>query len=446
MDDYLKSLLKQIRCKKARPAIEQEVRSHIEDQAKTNRQNGMDEEEAMSWAVHDMGDPVQAGAQLDRVHRPQMAWDMLIVMAVISLISIVIHVVIGMHTDQIGNLSRNAYIVSTIAQTGIGFLLMLVVYRLDYSILAKYGKICAVMFLAVMALEVFVVGIRINGRAYFVIGTTQVTLSAIMFLYVPLFGAVLFGYRGSGLLGIGKILLFMLVPVYLAWRIPSVSFAILLLFIMAVMLTAAVLKGWFLVPNAGVLAGLWGFLAAAPLAAIILGLKFHLFASYQEARLQALFRNDSGSYSYVTGQLVKLAKSNHLFGASGETAAGHLPAYNSDYILAFVSSYYGIAAAMGICLLLCVIAVKAFRIALRQGNQLGLMMSFGSGLVFTVNTVLNIGENFGILPPTQTFLPFFSHGGTSMAVSYILAGIVLSVYRYKNILPASKINCIAEKI
>ena len=70
MDDYLITVLEQIRCTKMYPEIEQELRGHIEEQAMANRASGMEEEEAMRCAIQDMGDPVETGVELDRIHRP----------------------------------------------------------------------------------------------------------------------------------------------------------------------------------------------------------------------------------------------------------------------------------------------------------------------------------------------------------------------------------------
>ena len=74
MDEYLKTLLEQIRCKKVRPYVKQEFQDHIEDQIEANMQAGMDREQAEREAVRDMGDPVETGISLDSVHRPQVAW------------------------------------------------------------------------------------------------------------------------------------------------------------------------------------------------------------------------------------------------------------------------------------------------------------------------------------------------------------------------------------
>ena len=45
MEEYLKTLLEQIRCKKARNVVEEEIRGHLEEQIEENRMAGMDPQE-----------------------------------------------------------------------------------------------------------------------------------------------------------------------------------------------------------------------------------------------------------------------------------------------------------------------------------------------------------------------------------------------------------------
>ena len=205
MDDYLITVLEQIRCTKMYPEIEQELRGHIEEQAMANRASGMEEEEAMRCAIQDMGDPVETGVELDRIHRPKMAWDVIAVMAAVALASILIHIVIGLGSEEINFWPQNVYIAQAVVRTVAGFLIMLLVYRIDYSVLAKYGRLCAAVFLAFMTLGVFVFGLPVQGAAtFFYIAGVSFSIPFSMFLYVPLYGAVLYQYRGSGWAGLLK--------------------------------------------------------------------------------------------------------------------------------------------------------------------------------------------------------------------------------------------------
>ena len=84
METYLEKLLSQIRCKKARPYIAEEIRDHIECQIADNLSEGMSYEEAEKNAVTDMGDPVEVGISLDRIHKPKIAWKLLVIVGILS--------------------------------------------------------------------------------------------------------------------------------------------------------------------------------------------------------------------------------------------------------------------------------------------------------------------------------------------------------------------------
>ena len=90
METYLEKLLSQIRCKKARPYIAEEIRDHIESQIADNLSEGMSYEEAEKNAVTDMGDPVEVGISLDRIHKPKIAWKLLVIVGILSLLGILI--------------------------------------------------------------------------------------------------------------------------------------------------------------------------------------------------------------------------------------------------------------------------------------------------------------------------------------------------------------------
>lgn len=430
MEDYVKTLLEQIRCKKAHPAIEQELRSHILEQAAANEEAGMEQKEAFRCAVLDMGDPVEAGVQLDRIHRPQMAWDVVAVMLLIALAGIFIHVVIGLGAPEINSQPQGMYIGRAVGSILAGFAVMLLVYRLDYSIFAKNGTLCAGIFLAFLTLGM-VFGVRLQDAYYISVGGISFSVVYAMFLYVPLYGAVLYRYHGSGMGGALKCLLFLLYPVFLAVRMHRISVVCLLLAVMSVMLTTAVAKGWFSISKKWFLAAYWTALVALPAVWTFCAVNGFGTAVYQQARLAAFL--GKGPQSYVTELLDGYVRGCRLFGGTGEAVAGVLPNYYSDYILTFLTTSYGLAAACAVCLLVAVAAVKAFRIALGQKNRLGMMMGLGSGLVLLANTGLNVLENMGALPASMSFLPFFSYTGSGTLVSYALMGLVLSVYRYKNV-------------
>ena len=97
MEEYIRMLLEQVRFQKAHKAIGDEIRTHIEDQVQANISEGMDQETAEKRAVEDMGDPVEAGIRLDKVHRPQIAWGVIIIAIVVGVLGAIVN---GMLSKQ----------------------------------------------------------------------------------------------------------------------------------------------------------------------------------------------------------------------------------------------------------------------------------------------------------------------------------------------------------
>ena len=85
---YLEILTEQIRCKKVLPLVTEELSAHIEDQKTEYMSEGMTEKEAEEEAVRQMGDPVEVGIEMDRIHRPKTAWGMIGGIVLLSLLGV----------------------------------------------------------------------------------------------------------------------------------------------------------------------------------------------------------------------------------------------------------------------------------------------------------------------------------------------------------------------
>lgn len=416
MDEYLKLLLEQIRCTKARPYIKQELQDHMEDQIAENMKAGMDHEQAEKEAVRDMGDPVETGISLDSIHRPQAAWKLLGMIILISIAGVLIHAGIS------GKASENAVAGSDryVFHVMIGLAVMMILYLLDYTVLAKFSKIIAAVLLSACLL-VILEGGQVNGARIFISlpgGRRGMDVQKLMLFYVPIYGAILW----------------LIAPVILVYSLPALRTACVMLVTMLTMLTIAIKKDWFTVRKKRTICGIWAVFLTAPIAAFLGMYLRNRLAEYQIARIQAMFSSGSET-DYLTKMLHSLWRQNKLIGKSKSDVTGILPAFNADYILTYLSSVYGIIAAILLCCVLAVLIFAVFNTALRQKNQLGMMMGCGCGIVFLISFLINVLENLGVFPQSITFLPFFSAGGSCIIVSYGLMGIVLSTYRYKNIYP-----------
>lgn len=435
-EEYLNTVTEQIRCQKAREQVSGELGEHIMDQAAAYEADGMFREEALERAVRDMGDPVETGVALDRVHRPKMSIELLILIGIISLCSIAVHAAL-MACNSEDIISGTAYFRKHIIYTLAGYFLMLLVYRLDYSIFARWGRQIAGGFLAVVIIWQHFFGLTVNGATWWVrLGPVTLSVPMLLYLFVPFYGGVLYACRGKGYKGIGESLLWAFIPAYCVFRIAALSTALIILGSSLVLLSVAVWKGWYQVNQKKTLAVLWAGMLMLPV--ICFGGLYATgnLAGYQAARLRAFFGQDS-EYNYQQLTAKTFLDSSHFIGGNADNVAGlaeRLPDFNSDYVFISLVSAYGILAGALVCALLALLVVKIFRISFRQKNQLGMILGCGCGIVLLLQTLMNLTVNLNLFPNTSVTLPFFSAGGSGLMVSYILLGIVMSVYRYKDIL------------
>ena len=127
MEEYIKKLLEQVRFRKAHKGIEDEIRAHIEDQIDDNIAAGMDSEATEKAAVIDMGDPVEVGISMDRIHRPQIAWSMFLGAVIIGIIGSIIHLLIISNSTIGSNTGLVPGSSSFIFYTVLGILAMLLI-------------------------------------------------------------------------------------------------------------------------------------------------------------------------------------------------------------------------------------------------------------------------------------------------------------------------------
>ena len=68
---FARTAAEQLRWKKARPLVEDELLTHLCDQRDALMAGGMDETVATAESLRLTGDPYEIGTELDRVHRPK---------------------------------------------------------------------------------------------------------------------------------------------------------------------------------------------------------------------------------------------------------------------------------------------------------------------------------------------------------------------------------------
>ncbi|MBP3204942.1 MAG: FtsW/RodA/SpoVE family cell cycle protein [Lachnospiraceae bacterium] len=427
VEQYIHTVTGQMRSKRAQTAIAQELRDHIGCQTAEYMAKGMNEEEAAKQAVEDMGDPVAVGAQLDQVHRPRPAWRMLALIMILSILSNYLWSAAGM---------------MNLMPTVVGLAAMVIVYLVDYSFLAGRGERLASAFLILYVLGALCFPITIRGKMLWIgINELHFSLEQLAYLYLPIYGAIVYDHRKESCKGVMKCILWALPMPYLLLRLPDTSDALWIFLACMIVVSAAIGRGWFLVKRKRLLAALWGVLAVAVagLLAVVWQPGQSLLTDYQKARIEGYLNRDREQINYMQMTAMQLLKSSRLLGESrleNGSVGGisyDVATMRSDFAISLLSARCGKAAVAVAVVLLAALIVVIFQIALRQSNELGAIVGCSVGMVLGIQTFVYLLNNMGCIPCMSGYLPLLSYGGSGAVVSYILLGLVLSVYRYRDI-------------
>jgi cell division protein FtsW len=112
-----------------------------------------------------------------------------------------------------------------------------------------------------------------------------------------------------------------------------------------------------------------------------------------------------------------------------KTKLGYLPYAHSDFIFAIIADELGMigaGAVIGGFILLVLFGVQT---ALASPDRFGMLVAGGVATWFGLQAIVNLGGVTGLLPVTGLTLPFFSAGGSSLFVSMVAVGLLLSVAR-----------------
>ena len=107
----------------------------------------------------------------------------------------------------------------------------------------------------------------------------------------------------------------------------------------------------------------------------------------------------------------------------------YLPEEHNDFIFSIVCEELGLIGATIIMVLFAALILRGYWIALHARDRFGSLLVVGVTTLVALQTFLNIGVVTGLLPATGISLPFFSYGGTALAIQLAEMGVVLSVSR-----------------
>ena len=415
IDAYVETVGEQIRWKKARPSLTEEIRAHLLDERDACLARGMDEEAAQAEAARQMGDPVLLGADLDRVHRPRPQWGLLALALVLTAAGVLLRVLLtaGMRGVSPEDLTRD------VAGGLLGAAALAAGYLLDVSALGKRAVWFCLGFLAATSPYTLyllcLIGVPIQTKWSFLIQT----------LFPLTLALLLWRLRGRGWRGVLAVVAWTGLMAVHCFLLPNL-FACLCVILSALILGLFfAYQDWFGIgkPRGMLLAAVLGL---TPIALLVWGLRERL-------RLVIFPELDPMGWGYYSASVRTALSGAKPLGRTDpalwltENGWSLVPFIEGDNLLTNLICSWGWLPFLAV-----VGAFLAFFLwmvwkTLRLRQALGRAVCLGGLVSLGVPAVFSLLQNLGLPLFSASFPLVVSNTGT--VLSLFLIGLMLSALR-----------------
>lgn len=218
----------------------------------------------------------------------------------------------------------------------------------------------------------------------------------------------------------------LIVPVFLTAKQPDLGTA-----------TIIAMAGFSVILLAGIR---WKFMLSL-LSVFILStpVLWHFMHHYQKERVFTFLnpeRDPLGSGYHIIQSKIAIGSGGILGKGWLNGTQSHLsflPAHTTDFIFAVCGEELGLIGCTMILLLFLIIFARCLYMSTQAKNSFCRLLSGSLSLNFILSAFINIGMVVGIFPVVGVPLPLMSYGGSSMLVTMMSFGIIMSIHSHKKL-------------
>lgn len=309
---------------------------------------------------------------------------------------------------------------------GLGLAALLVVARLDYRWLCRWGWVFYAASIALLVATMLAGLVAFGARRWIMIGPFQVQPSEFAKLGLILALAGWLGDKGRdpnhwSTVAVG--LAFMLVPFTLILKQPDLGSAMVLAPLTLAMLFVGRTRMQYL------LLVLAAGMAMAPFA-------YKSLKPYQQKRLVVFLKGGSDP-KVAQREAWNLVQSKIAVGSGGvwgkgwqqgsQSPLGFLPVATKDFIFSVFAEERGFVGSALLLLAYGVLIGLGLKIAAEAADPMGTILAVGVVTMLFFHVVVNVGMTIGLLPITGLPLPLMSYGGSFVVTTLLALGLLQSV-------------------
>ncbi|MED4205696.1 FtsW/RodA/SpoVE family cell cycle protein [Neobacillus mesonae] len=410
---FLNEVTNHIKSKEAQKYVADELSYHVKEAKKRLMEKGLTEAEAEEKAVEQMGSPTKLGQQLNKLHRPKVDWVLVLLLTATLFLGFLPLFSLGYMDERYFSINKTV-IVLLGGAAAIG--IMLIDYR-------KWQKWCWMFYaigILILVMLRFFVSTMVNGVPIFRISPVSIeSTMAIPFFFLS--WASLFNNRK---LRLWQFFILFLIPLSLFLAMPSLVNSYIYTIMVFVMLC------WSKFSRKAIIT-IWAVASGIP---VMIGLVFwRSIKLYQFERLLAFlhpekYQNGAG-YLYL--HLKALLAKAGWFGNHG--GKDFIPEAHTNFVFASLIYHYGWVFAIGLVIILTLLGLRIIMVSLKIKDSYSKLLLSGAFALYSVQLVTHIFMTLGLFPIISISLPFISYGLMPTVSNAILIGVVLSVYRRKDL-------------
>ena len=178
-----------------------------------------------------------------------------------------------------------------------------------------------------------------------------------------------------------------------------------------------------------VASGDWRVIAGGAVLVIVAGVFAYHFFDVVRLRvdiwLNPWLEADNRAYQIV--QSLMAFSSGGLFGTGiGAGSPLYVPVVHSDFIFAALAEEWGLLGVIGVISCFAVLTLRGLSIGLRHcTSAFRQLFAIGLSAMLTAQAIMIMAGTLKLIPLTGVTLPFFSYGGSSLLVSFVMIGFLL---------------------
>ncbi|PHA29963.1 FtsW/RodA/SpoVE family cell cycle protein [Bacillus wiedmannii] len=407
---FVSEVTNHIKSKEAKSFVATELEFHLKQAKNTWKEKGLSEEVAENKAVEQMGSPIKLGQELNKLHKPKVDWFLLILLVAAMGLGFLPVIAFGYMNDLLMN-----KVISVI----LGIATIVVMMLTDYRKLERLGW----LFYTIGALILLILNCfpsaYVNGEPLIKIG--PVAIGRLMVL--PFFFLAWASFFNNSRLKVRYFVALYLFSLYLFLFGSDISTIFIYITMVFVMLW------WSKLGKKKAL-----IITVVPICLFIIKVSFSMVSAkryYLERFLGYINpERDAHGAGFMYIRLKEVMSSAGWFGTAGDTK--FIPAADTDFVFASLTYYYGYWLALILVFVLSLFAARLVVISYKINDRYGKLLLVGGVTLFVFQFIYNVGMILGLLPHAAISLPFISYGLTPTVFHALIMGIVLSVYRRKD--------------